>query len=71
MALTMDEFVDLNNEVVREMREGKMVHDLEVAIHRFARRQEIWFRGFERRGISVTWIEPSDREAILNRAACV
>lgn len=47
----------------------EMVHDLEVAIHRFARRQEIWFRSFPRRGIAVTWIDPTDIGAVLDRVA--
>ncbi len=65
------EYRELSAYIHGDKSYGEMVHDLEVAIHRFARRQEIWFRGFERRGISVTWIEPNDREAILTRAACL
>lgn len=30
---------------------------LEVAIHQFAKRQMTWFRGMERRGIKINWIE--------------
>ena len=37
-----------------------MVHDLEIAIHQFAKRQMTWFRGMqERRGIEINWINPS------------
>jgi tRNA dimethylallyltransferase len=35
----------------------EMVHDLETAIHQFAKRQMTWFRGMERRGIKIHWIE--------------
>ncbi len=35
----------------------KMVRDLEIAIHQFAKRQMTWFRGMERRGIKINWIE--------------
>ncbi len=35
----------------------KMVHDLEIAIHQFAKRQMTWFRGMERRGIKIHWID--------------
>lgn len=37
-----------------------MATDLKHAIHNFAKRQETWFRGFERkRGIKTKWIEPN------------
>jgi tRNA dimethylallyltransferase len=36
-----------------------MVQQLETAIHQFAKRQMTWFRGMERRGISIRWIEAS------------
>jgi tRNA dimethylallyltransferase len=35
----------------------EMVRDLEIAIHRFAKRQMTWFRGMERRGIKIHWID--------------
>ncbi|MEI6048028.1 MAG: tRNA (adenosine(37)-N6)-dimethylallyltransferase MiaA [Bacteroidota bacterium] len=34
-----------------------MVRDLETAIHQFAKRQMTWFRGMERRGIKIHWID--------------
>lgn len=34
----------------------EMLHDLEIAIHQFAKRQMTWFRGMERRGIKINWI---------------
>ena len=34
-----------------------MVRDLETAIHQFAKRQMTWFRGMERKGIAIHWIE--------------
>lgn len=34
-----------------------MLHDLEIAIHQFAKRQMTWFRGMERRGIKIHWID--------------
>ena len=43
----------------------QMVDDLATAIGRFAKRQETWFRGMERRGTPVTWIEPGDATRIL------
>jgi tRNA dimethylallyltransferase len=35
----------------------EMLKDLEIAIHQFAKRQMTWFRGMERRGITIHWIE--------------
>jgi len=35
----------------------EMSKDLEIAIHQFAKRQMTWFRGMERRGITIHWIE--------------
>ena len=32
---------------------------LEIAIHQFAKRQMTWFRGMERRGVSIQWIDSS------------
>jgi tRNA dimethylallyltransferase len=34
-----------------------MVKDLETAIHQFAKRQMTWFRGMERRGTRIHWID--------------
>ena len=35
----------------------KMVRDLEIAIHQFAKRQMTWFRGMERRGTKINWLD--------------
>lgn len=35
----------------------EMFRDLEIAIHQFAKRQMTWFRGMERRGFQIHWIE--------------
>ena len=34
-----------------------MVRDLETAIHQFAKRQMTWFRGMERRGVRINWLD--------------
>lgn len=36
---------------------GEMFRQLEIAIHQFAKRQMTWFRGMERRGIPIVWID--------------
>ena len=35
----------------------EMFQRLEIAIHQFAKRQMTWFRGMERRGFTIHWIE--------------
>jgi tRNA dimethylallyltransferase len=44
----------------------QMAQKLEVEIHRFAKRQMTWFRGMERRGITINWIDGnmSDEEKV-------
>jgi tRNA dimethylallyltransferase len=34
-----------------------MVSQLEIAIHQFAKRQMTWFRGMERRGFTIHWLD--------------
>jgi len=40
-----------------QMSYKEMTRRLEVEIHRFAKRQMTWFRGMERRGITINWID--------------
>ncbi|MCC8186376.1 MAG: tRNA (adenosine(37)-N6)-dimethylallyltransferase MiaA [Bacteroides sp.] len=35
----------------------EMVSQLEIAIHQFAKRQMTWFRGMEKRGFTIHWID--------------
>lgn len=35
----------------------EMVRQLEIAIHQFAKRQMTWFRGMERRGFHIHWVD--------------
>jgi tRNA dimethylallyltransferase len=35
----------------------EMVRDLEIAIHQFSKRQMTWFRGMEKRGTKINWID--------------
>lgn len=38
----------------------EMHRSLEIAIHQFAKRQMTWFRGMERRGFNIHWIDAAD-----------
>ena len=43
--------------IIGELSYEEMVSQLEIAIHQFAKRQMTWFRGMERRGCIIHWIE--------------
>ena len=43
--------------VVGSISYSEMFRQLEIAIHQFAKRQMTWFRGMERRGFSINWID--------------
>jgi tRNA dimethylallyltransferase len=40
-----------------KMKYDEMVAALEIAIHQFAKRQMTWFRGMERKGVKINWID--------------
>ncbi len=52
--------------LLNKMSYVEMYRKLEVEIHRFAKRQMTWFRGMERRGILINWIDGqlSDEEKV-------
>jgi len=52
--------------LLNRMSYEEMAQKLEVEIHRFAKRQMTWFRGMERRGITINWIDGrmSDSEKV-------
>lgn len=45
-----------------EVAYDTMVEQLRHSIHQLAKRQETWFRGMERRGIEVRWVDEADVE---------
>lgn len=42
--------------VIGEISKDEMIEKLEIAIHQFAKRQMTWFRGMEKRGLKIHWI---------------
>ena len=55
-------YYGLEYKFVTEYLIGKTTYDemltrLEIAIHQFAKRQMTWFRGMERRGFKIHWID--------------
>lgn len=69
-------YYGLEYKFVTEYLIGKLSYDemfrqLEIAIHQFAKRQMTWFRGMERRGFTIHWVNASQKmedkvEEILN-----
>lgn len=43
--------------VIGKLSFDEMFRSLEIAIHQFAKRQMTWFRGMERRGTAINWID--------------
>ena len=43
--------------IIGELTYEEMFRQLEIAIHQFAKRQMTWFRGMERRGFTIHWID--------------
>ncbi len=53
------EYKFLTEYIIGKLTYGEMFHSLETAIHQFAKRQMTWFRGMERRGFEINWIDAS------------
>lgn len=51
------EYKYLTLHVIGQLSYQEMFSQLEIAIHQFAKRQMTWFRGMERRGITIHWID--------------
>lgn len=51
------EYKYLTNYVIGKTTFDEMYAELEIAIHQFAKRQMTWFRGMERRGFKIHWID--------------
>ena len=66
-------YYGLEYKFVTEYIVGKTTYDemfrqLEIAIHQFAKRQMTWFRGMERRGFHIHWIDallPMEQKVVL------
>ena len=51
------EYKYLTEFIIGRMTYEEMFRQLEIAIHQFAKRQMTWFRGMERRGFEINWID--------------
>lgn len=59
--------------IIGQLTYDEMVSQLEIAIHQFAKRQMTWFRGMERRGLHIHWLDAtlSTDEKINNVLALI
>lgn len=63
------EYRQLADHLIKSKPLSETINDLAIEIHRLAKRQMTYFRGFERRGLPVHWIDNADykvAEAIIN-----
>ncbi|MDE6224610.1 MAG: tRNA (adenosine(37)-N6)-dimethylallyltransferase MiaA, partial [Muribaculaceae bacterium] len=51
------EYKYLTLHVIGQLTFDEMFEKLEMEIHRFAKRQMTWFRGMERRGFKINWLD--------------
>ena len=51
------EYKYLTRYITGDLTYEAMVAQLEIAIHQFAKRQMTWFRGMERRGFTIRWLD--------------
>ena len=51
------EYKFITNFILGKLTYSELFSQLEIAIHQFAKRQMTWFRGMERRGFSIKWID--------------
>jgi tRNA dimethylallyltransferase len=51
------EYKYITEYVIGKVSFEEMFSKLEIAIHQFAKRQMTWFRGMERRGFTIHWID--------------
>jgi tRNA dimethylallyltransferase len=51
------EYKFITEYIIGRLTYDEMFERLEIAIHQFAKRQMTWFRGMERRGFTIHWID--------------
>ena len=51
------EYKFITEYVIGNLTYDEMFRQLEIAIHQFAKRQMTWFRGMERRGFCIHWLD--------------
>ena len=51
------EYKFITEYIIGKISYDEMFERLQIAIHQFAKRQMTWFRGMERRGFNINWID--------------
>ena len=51
------EYKYLTQHIIGELSYKEMFEKLNVAIHQFAKRQMTWYRGMERKGTKIHWVD--------------
>lgn len=51
------EYKFITEYVIGKISYEEMFERLQIAIHQFAKRQMTWFRGMEKRGFHINWID--------------
>jgi len=51
------EYKFVTNYLLGQLTYEELFRQLEIAIHQFAKRQMTWFRGMERRGFTIHWLD--------------
>lgn len=64
------EYKFITEYVIGRLSYDEMFRQLEIAIHQFAKRQMTWFRGMERRGYTIHWIDATLPTAAKVDAIC-
>ena len=54
------EYKFLTLHVLGQLSFDEMFNQLNIAIHQFAKRQMTWFRGMEKRGLKIHWVNVCD-----------
>ena len=69
------ERLGLEYRITAEYLQGKIptkeayTEDLNRSIARFAKRQETWFRGMEKKGVRINWVERGNRDEVIALAS--
>jgi len=67
------EYRYISRYILKKLTYDEMVRQLNTAIHQFAKRQMTYFRGMERRGIEIQWIDgqlPLDKRVDMAFSIC-
>ena len=65
------EYKFLTLHAIGQLSRSEMLQQLEIAIHQFAKRQMTWFRGMQRRGHHIRWIDHNDPQFVSKAIAYI